>query len=455
MGGEWQEVTIETIASHIAMGPFGSDIKTENFVANGVPVIRGTNLTTGRFRARDFVFLKPRKADELKNSNAFPGDLVFTHRGTLGQVGIVPEGPFERYVVSQSQMKLACDSAKANSMYVYYFFKSTLGQHALLMNTSQTRVPAISRPVSSLKAIRLALPPLGEQRAIAHILGTLDDKIELNRRLSETLEAMARALFKSWFVDFDPVRAKMEGRDTGLPTHIADLFPDRLVDSELGEIPEGWDAGTFRDVVEQVKEQQDPAVSPDMLFHHFSIPAFDEGRWPKPDLGQDIKSLKSKVQPGTILLSKLNPRIERVWLTDVEPTDRAICSTEFLVLHPRHPFPRSYSYCLSRSSPFRSQMNALVTGTSGSHQRAQVDAIMQLGQVLPDEPLVAAFDAVVSPLLCRSLACHRESRTLSTLRDTLLPKLISGELRVDPDRILSAVPEETPQSAQHVVGASA
>ena len=160
MTGEWKEVTVEEIASKIAMGPFGSDIKTDNFVPSGVPVIRGGNLTSGRFHAEGFAFLTEEKADELANANAFPGDIVFTHRGTLGQVGLIPDGPFKRYVVSQSQMMLRCDLRSANPAFIYYFFRSPAGQHALLMNTSQTGVPAISRPITSLKGIRLSLPPL-------------------------------------------------------------------------------------------------------------------------------------------------------------------------------------------------------------------------------------------------------------------------------------------------------
>ena len=113
--------------------------------------------------------------------------------------------------------------------------------------------------------------------------------------MNETLEAMARALFKSWFVDFDPVRAKMEGRDPGLPKPFADLFPDPFEDSELGEIPEGWQIGRFADVVEHLRDQENPLSSPDGLFHHFSIPAFDEGQSPKPEHGESIKSLKSRV----------------------------------------------------------------------------------------------------------------------------------------------------------------
>jgi len=281
-----------------------------------------------------------------------------------------------------------------------------------------------------LKGLDVALPPRPEQRAIAHILGTLDDKIELNRRMNETLEAMARALFKSWFVDFDPVRAKAESRDPGLPKPLADLFSSRLVDSDLGEIPEGWSVGCFSDVVEQLRDQENPLSSPDTLFHHFSIPAFDGGQSPRLEYGESIKSLKSRVPSGVILLSKLNPEIERVWMVGVRPGQRAVCSTEFLVLRARSPFARSYVYCLARSPLFRQQIEGLVTGTSKSHQRAQIASILNLAVVVPHPPIVVAFNHVAEDLLVRTLACRRETRTLAALRDTLLPKLISGELQV-------------------------
>ena len=290
----------------------------------------------------------------------------------------------------------------------------------------------------NMNRIPLLTPPLPEQRAIAHILGTLDDKIELNRLLSETLEALARALFKSWFVDFDPVRAKMEDRDAALPKPLADLFPARLVDSELGEIPEGWKVGRFGDMVEQLREQENPLSFPDALFHHFSIPAFDEGQTAKAEFGESIKSFKWRVAPEVILLSKLNPEIERVWMVDVRPLERAVCSTEFLVFRARPRFSRSYVYCLARSPLFRQQIEGLVTGTSKSHQRAQVESILNLAPVIPPSTIVAAFDRFAHNLLSRTLECRRESRTLAALRDSLLPKLICGELRVaDADRVVA------------------
>ena len=289
------------------------------------------------------------------------------------------------------------------------------------------------------------VPPLTTQRRmVITLLDAIEGKIELNRKMNETLEAMARALFKSWFVDFDPVRAKADGRDAGLPQLLADLFSDSFEDSQLGKIPRRWHVGRFGDVVEQLRDQENPLSSPKELFHHFSLPAFDEGQSPKTEYGESIKSQKSRVPTEVVLLSKLNPEIERVWLVDVRPNERSVCSTEFLVLSARPPFTRSFLYCLARSPFFRQQIEGLVTGTSKSHQRAQVESILNLPVVVPPSPIVAAFDRTSESLLARTLKCRRESRTFSALRDTLLPKLISGELRVkDGERLMERGCEPT------------
>ena len=289
-------------------------------------------------------------------------------------------------------------------------------------------------PTDSLGHLIVPIPPLPEQRAIAHVLGTLDDKIELNRKMNETLEEMARALFKSWFVDFDPVRAKMEGRWRrgeslpGLPADHYDLFPDKLVSSELGEIPEGWAIGNFGDIVAQLRDNENPANSPDTIFSHFSLPAYDASQTPKWELGESIKSAKSRVPQGSVLLSKLNPEIERVWLVDVAADERAVCSTEFLVLEPTPPFQSSYVYCLALSPFFRHQIESLVTGTSKSHQRAPASAILSLEVAMPPTRIIKAFDTTASILLNRSTTLRRESRALAAQRDVLLPKLVSGEV---------------------------
>ena len=146
---------------------------------------------------------------------------------------------YGRYIMGNSMMRVRCNPAKLLPEYLYYWLSSSDGQHYLFSRISQVGVPQIQTPLTTLRQAALPVPPLPEQHAIAHILGTLEDKIELNRRMSETLEAITRAIFGSWFVNFDPVRCKAEARNPGVPKAIADLFPDRIVESELGEIPKG------------------------------------------------------------------------------------------------------------------------------------------------------------------------------------------------------------------------
>jgi len=287
-----------------------------------------------------------------------------------------------------------------------------------------------------LKSLIVTVPPLSEQRAIAHILGTLDDKIELNRKMNQTLEEMVQAIFKSWFVDFDPVRAKMEGHWRpgqslpGLPADFFDLFPDRLVPSELGEIPEGWEVQCIEDLTALSREGLSPSDFPDEVFDHFSIPAYDEGCMPKAEMGAAIKSNKHFVLHDCVLLSKLNPRIPRIWLPSPNVTRRSICSTEFLVVFPKSIWTRDFLYCSFTSRLFMNKFATLVTGTSGSHQRVKPQAFMNLSVIAPSPTVVERFTSFVSSLLTRVAESREESRTLAALRDTILPKLIAGEIRI-------------------------
>ena len=192
----------------IVGGPFGSNLVSKDYVPSGVPVIRGQNMGD-RWVGGDFVFVSEEKAEALSPNKARPGDLVFTQRGTLGQVSIVPASPFSEYIVSQSQMKLTVDPSKANVHFLYYAFRSQ-EQLDYIKNTAiQTGVPHTNLGI--LKRTPLRLPSLGEQRQIAALLGALDDRITLLRETNATLEAIAQALFKSWFVDFRP-RPRQTGR---------------------------------------------------------------------------------------------------------------------------------------------------------------------------------------------------------------------------------------------------
>jgi type I restriction enzyme, S subunit len=422
--GEWEEVALSDLCSAVVDCPHSTPIWTES----GVVVLRNQNIRDGRLDLSAPSFTdEAHYQDRIKRAAPEPGDLVITREAPMGQVCMIPDGL--RCCLGQRMVLLRPEPAKVNGRYLAYALQSREVQHEIGVNEGTgSTVSNVRLPI--LRSLPIPCPPKEDQEAIAHILGSLDDKIELNRRMNETLEAMARALFKSWFVDFDPVRAKAEGRDPGLPEELAGLFPDRLVESKLGEIPEGWKVGCFGDIAAEVREGESPMASPDVMFHHYSIPAFDQGRSSALELGATIKSNKWVVPPGVVLVSKLNPEIDRVWLVDVAPGDRAVCSTEFLVLESRAPFERTYLYCQARSTPFRRELQGMVTGTSKSHQRVRPASLMAIPVLLPPEPVLDAFARCSASWLESTLERQSEAYNLALLRDALLPKLISGELRV-------------------------
>ncbi|WP_308387591.1 restriction endonuclease subunit S [Acidithiobacillus sp. AMEEHan] len=283
----------------------------------------------------------------------------------------------------------------------------------------------------NLNKIELECPPIEEQRAIAHILGTLDDKIELNRKQNETLEAMARALFKSWFVDFDPVRAKMEGRDPGLPKPLADLFPARLIDSELGEIPEGWEVKAFAETVEIIGGGT-PKTSV-AEYWNGDVPWFSVADAPPPSdvwtldtekkiTHAGVENSSARVLPvGTTIISARGT-VGRVALVGVPMTMNQSCYGLRGKLGDRGFF----NYFATRQL-----VSILQQRTHGSvFDTITRDTLAGVQVVAPSHAVIKAFEALVSPMLDRIREALAESRTLAALRDTLLPKLISGELRV-------------------------
>ena len=295
-------------------------------------------------------------------------------------------------------------------------------------------------PTGCFDYLVVSIPPMVEQRAIAQVLGTLDDKIELNRRMNETLEALARALFKDWFVDFGPVRAKMEGRDLRIPRHIADVFPESLVNSVFGEVPVNWREYTLADLAQRHTQSIAPSKCHDSLFEHFSIPAYDVGKTPTLEPGAAIKSSKTVVPHGSVLLSKLNPDIPRVWIPNPSSGTMQICSTEFLAFTPTAPANSSLLFSLFSDEVFRTMLRSMVTGTSKSHQRVPPEALKSL-QVLYGTPaLFRMFGEIATPWLRRAGANRDNSQLLAAMRDALLPKLISGKIRIrDAEKLIESV----------------
>jgi type I restriction enzyme S subunit len=277
-----------------------------------------------------------------------------------------------------------------------------------LAYSDKAAVPGLNR--NHLHQARVVVPTeVGEQRAIAHILGTLDDKIELNRRVNETLEAMARALFKSWFVDFDPVRAKAKGRDPGLPKPLADLFPARLVDSELGEIPDGWEVKRLGELLElaygkalKAEDRRDG-----------NIPVYGSN-------GQVGWHDERLVQgPGIVVGRKGNPGIA-TWV----PTDFFPIDTTFYVV------PKSNCRSLKFLFHALGTHDLASLGADSAVPGLNRNLAYMSSQILPTALLLVEFERIASALSRRLSLANDESRAVATLRDALLPKLISGELRV-------------------------
>jgi type I restriction enzyme S subunit len=304
-----------------------------------------------------------------------------------------------------------------------FYFLGTLNLNNWRAGSGQ---PLLNQDI--LSRIPAAVPERKEQCAIANILGTLDDKIELNRRMNETLEAMARALFKSWFVDFDPVRAKVDGRDPGLPKPLADLFPASLVDSELGEIPQGWKAIPLPEVIE---------VNPTRPLRVGELaPYLDMANMPTrghtPDAVIDRAfGSGARFMNGDTLVARITPCLENgktAYVDFLKDGQAGWGSTEYIVLRPKHPLPEEFAYCLARSDGFREFAIQSMTGTSG-RQRVRAESLSHYSLAAPSMEIATHFGVLVRPLFARATVAAGECRALAVLRDTLLPKLISGELR--------------------------
>jgi type I restriction enzyme, S subunit len=445
----WHETTVAGIAARapnaIVGGPFGSNLVSKDYTDDGVPVIRGRNMGTGRWVGGIFAYVSAAKAEALRANIARPGDIVFTQRGTLGQVALVPTQPFKQYVVSQSQMKLTPDAVLADPLYLYYAFSSPEQQSYIHRNATQTGVPHTN--LAHLRSTPLGLPPLSDQQAIAHVLGTLDDKIELNRRMNETLEEMARAIFKSWFVDFDPVKAKMDGRKPyGMDDETAALFPDSFEDSETGRIPTGWLVQRVTDVAETVdclhsrKPEQLPAGRP--LLQVFNLGTAGDLNMSDPYYvsEEDYRTWirRIEVQPGDLIITKTG-RVGAV--CQIPEGFRAAIGRNIVAIRGNPDVVQpAYLRDLMLSNHMRRE---IASGTSQGTilESLHVKSVGRLRLALPPLPVVEAYEQVARPLHRRMETNIAENATLAGVRDALLPKLISGELDV---RELTDLPNEAP-----------
>ena len=442
MASDWCELTLE--GSMDAIIDYRG--KTPKKTDSGIPLITAKIIKGGRIETVNEFISNDDYDSWMRRGIPKKGDIVMTTEAPLGEIAQL-DG--RKIALAQRVITLRGKKDVLDNTFLKYLMISEYVQHQLDGRGIGTTVKGIKQ--SELRKVILKFPSLPEQKAIAHILGSLDDKIELNRQMNETLEAMAQTLFKSWFVDFDPVidnalqagnpipdewQARAEQRRAVMNQDsdnqaIRALFPDAFeFTEEMGWIPEGWSVKCFSEIANLDTTSVKPNSEPEKIWEHFSIPAFDINASPVFDTGESIKSNKYKVNEAAILVSKLNPETERIWWVDIQDSNSAVCSTEFMQFIPSNPNHRAFVYSLLRSQYFQSEILSRVTGSTGSHQRTQPKSVAVIEIIKPSDKLVNKFSRVACNWKLRVPGNIEQNSRLSKLRDTLLPKLMSGELRI-------------------------
>ena len=355
-------------------------------------------------------------------------DLYISIVGTIGLVGAVPKELNGANLTENAAKICEIDESKVNAKYLGYYLRSDVGQEAIKSLTVGSTQPKLA--LFRIDQIEVPCPPLPEQKSIAALLAALDDRITLLRETNATLEAIAQALFKSWFVDFDPVRAKMEGRaPEGMDEATAALFPDSFEESVLGLLPKNWSAIPLAEAFEINPSRKLPKGSVASYLDMASLAT--SGHCVESPIQREMGS-GAKFQNGDTLLARITPCLENgksAFVDFLAEGQVGWGSTEFLVLRPKAPLPEYLGYLLCRHPAFREYAIQSMSGTSG-RQRIQNDVLGRYLLAVPDREIAVAFGKIVDPIQQSITANHQTTQTLATLRDTLLPRLISGQLRL-------------------------
>jgi len=401
-----------------------------SFAERGINFVKSEAITNdGSIDASTFAFIDPSTHAALSRSQLQQGDVLFSMAGVyLGKTAVVPAAILPANT-NQAVGIIRLDPVKADSRFIHYVLSSPECRSWVGRSVAQSAQPNFN--LQDIGNLPIPMRSLDEQRRIAYILGTLDDKIELNRRMNETLEAMARALFKSWFVDFDPVRAKMAGRDPGLPKDITDLFPDRLVESELGEIPEGWVFRPVSDLAEVVGGST-PRTNEAAYWEggtHFWATPKDLSGLSSPVLLSTERSITdaglaqigSGLLPvGTVLMSSRAP-IGYLAIAEVA----VAINQGFIAMKPKVGISNLFLLYWAEHA----QEEILSRANGSTFLEISKVAFRPINVSTATLAVMDVFHRTARSLLEKIVSNLRESYTLSRLRDSLLPKLISGEVR--------------------------
>ncbi|MDY7091555.1 MAG: restriction endonuclease subunit S [Acidobacteriota bacterium] len=424
MGSEWREAPLDDLASEITVGHVGR--MASRYVEAGIPFLRSLNVEPFRINLGDLKFIPPEFHSDLGKSSLVPGDVVVVRTGKPGACAVIPKS---LPVANCSDLVIIRCAENLDPQFLCGYINSVASHHvrASLVGAVQQHFN-----VGAARRMIIRFPPLRDQRAIAHILGTLHEKIELNRRISETLEAMARALFKSWFIDFDPVRAKSEGRGSGLPAEVADLFPESFEESELGELPKHWSVSRIENIA-QVSGGSTPSTKIPRFWketgHLWATPKdlsglsapvlFDTARRIS---DEGLSQIGSGLLPkGTVLLSSRAP----IGYLAIAENPTAV-NQGFIAMEPKGAVSNLFLLFWARAAKA-----TIISRANGStFLEISKRNFRSMPIVLPPAEIMDAFDRRVRSLYGRIVLCCRESVALNELHDSLLHKIFTGDLQV-------------------------
>ena len=391
--------SISELIDEIAMGPFGSNIKVECFVDDGIPVLNGSNLN-GFFLTEDsFRYVTETKADSLGRDNAHRGDIVITHRGTLGQIVCIPEtSKYDRYVISQSQFRVKCNE-KVLPEYLVYYFHTAIGQHKLLSNASQVGVPALARASTTFQKIEVEIPDIKTQQKVVSVLNAIEAKINVNRSINENLEQQAQAYFQELFVDnADPEWTT--GTISDLGTVVGGSTPSKAKPEYYTETGIAWIT------------PKDLSINKSKFVSH--------GENDITELG--LKNSSATIMPeGTVLFSSRAP-IGYIAIAAGEVTT----NQGFKSVVPKSEVGTPFVYFfLKNTLPI---IEGMASGST--FKEVSGSTMKNVPAVIPDAETLAKFSDFCTPIFAQQRILEEQNQSLITMRDSLLPKLMTGEIDV-------------------------
>jgi type I restriction enzyme S subunit len=394
--------------------------KSPRKTRSGIPLVTAKIVKNGRILPPDEFIAVEDYEEWMRRGLPLPGDVLLTTEAPLGEVAQLDD---RKVALAQRLIALRGKANVLDNTYLKFLLQSQPIQEGLRARSTGTTVAGISQ--GELRKIMLPIPPIEEQRAVANVLGTLDATMALNREISGTLEILMRAIFRSWFVDFDPVRARSEARDVELPSPLVEMFPKAFVPCILGEMPEGWQVGTFGDVATNPRR----GISPEEISDGTPYIALDQMPRKSISLSEwkhasGLESGKFQFKKGEILFGKLRPYFHKV---GVAPVD-GVCSTDILVIKPSTLDWFGFALGHASSDAFVENTNASSTGTKMPRTNWNDMASFQV--VLPPPELAKAYNNLVLPIVTRITSAIHKNHTLAAMRNALIPNLLSGQIRI-------------------------